>query len=252
MRINSKGIGGHQSAKAISVEYYTPPEIVHALGEFDLDPCYPIMPLPWQTAKKVYTKEDDGLLMPWDGRVWLNPPYGRELATWVNKMALHNNGILLCFNRSDTDALHKYVYPFATSHFILRRRPHFYRPAAPGQIERMKANSGGPIVLFAYGEQNSEALETSGLPGFHFPLNSVPVFIMNIGTIENEQQDSWRQVIAVAISKLNGRAEVKEIYSMVERIAKDKVQNNQYYKEKIRQKLQAYFVRVERGIYSNN
>lgn len=30
-------------------EWYTPKEIIDALGKFDLDPCAPVKPL-WQTA----------------------------------------------------------------------------------------------------------------------------------------------------------------------------------------------------------
>ena len=224
MRKNSKGIGGHQSAKAKSVEYYTPPEIVQALGEFDLDPCYPIIPLPWRTAKKVYTRENDGLKMPWEGRVWMNPPYGRELAAWINKLSLHGNGILLCFNRSETKAFHDYVYPFATSQLILKGRPNFYvRKDNDQSVERMPANSGGPIVMFAYGENNSEALEKCGLPGVHLPINSVPIYIVTVSQPVPGINESWRSVVTIAVTRLNGRAEVNAIYREVELIAPDKV-----------------------------
>ena len=54
-------------------EWLTPPELVSALGKFDLDPCSPIN-RPWDTAKKHYTILDDGLTQPWDGKVWCNPP----------------------------------------------------------------------------------------------------------------------------------------------------------------------------------
>lgn len=32
-----------------------------------------------------YTKEQDGLSMPWSGTCWCNPPYGREIGKWVAK-----------------------------------------------------------------------------------------------------------------------------------------------------------------------
>lgn len=32
-----------------------------------------------------YTKEQDGLSMPWTGTCWCNPPYGREVGAWVKK-----------------------------------------------------------------------------------------------------------------------------------------------------------------------
>lgn len=37
-------------------EWYTPREIIDALGPFELDPCAPISPL-WPTAKKCLTKK---------------------------------------------------------------------------------------------------------------------------------------------------------------------------------------------------
>ena len=59
-------------------EWYTPKEIIDALGKFDLDPCAPVKPL-WQTAETMYNKKHDGLTKEWAGRVWLNPPYSRPL-----------------------------------------------------------------------------------------------------------------------------------------------------------------------------
>ena len=47
-----------RSANA-SDEWYTPREIIEALGEFDLDPCAPMHPL-WPTAKIMYNKHDNG------------------------------------------------------------------------------------------------------------------------------------------------------------------------------------------------
>jgi hypothetical protein len=46
--------GGHD-------EWLTPPEIVKALGTFDLDPCAPAV-RPWDTAKRHFWAE--GLDMP--------------------------------------------------------------------------------------------------------------------------------------------------------------------------------------------
>jgi hypothetical protein len=71
-----------------SPEWYTPPPIVErvvsALGEIDLDPSWhPESPVQASTA---YTIEDDGLAQRWTGRVYLNPPYGREIDAWIAKL----------------------------------------------------------------------------------------------------------------------------------------------------------------------
>lgn len=71
-------------------EWYTPPEIiertVHLFGVIDLDPCS-------NTGKanvpsrKHFTESDDGLTHPWNGRVYMNPPYGDVIGLWVSKLA---------------------------------------------------------------------------------------------------------------------------------------------------------------------
>lgn len=75
-------------------EWLTPPHIMAALGEFDLDPCAPIN-RPWPTATTHFTVVDDGLNSDWEGRVFCNPPYGRETQKWLNKCAEHGNCIAL-------------------------------------------------------------------------------------------------------------------------------------------------------------
>ena len=49
-------------------QWLTPPEIIKALGKFDLDPCSPI-DRPWDTATTYYNKLMDGLNREWKGRV---------------------------------------------------------------------------------------------------------------------------------------------------------------------------------------
>jgi hypothetical protein len=62
------------------VEWYTPPIYIEmarqVLGNIDLDPASNHIAQEWIQAKVYYTKEDDGLIQPWFGSVWLNPPYG--------------------------------------------------------------------------------------------------------------------------------------------------------------------------------
>lgn len=42
-----------EKSKNSTDEWYTPKEIIDALGEFDLDPCAPMRPL-WRTARVMY------------------------------------------------------------------------------------------------------------------------------------------------------------------------------------------------------
>lgn len=50
-----------EKSKNSTDEWYTPKEIIDALGEFDLDPCAPMRPL-WRTARVMYNKEQDGTI----------------------------------------------------------------------------------------------------------------------------------------------------------------------------------------------
>ena len=150
----------HQSARMKNDEWLTPPEILRALGEFDLDPCAPAPERrPWQTAKHHFHKEIDGLSQPWHGRVWLNPPFGREAAKWLRKLAAHGNGIALVPARTETAMFYEAVWNVADAVCFIKGRPHFHY--VNGQ--RAPANSGAPIALIAYGQYNVNVLAAAGL-----------------------------------------------------------------------------------------
>jgi hypothetical protein len=154
-------IGGHQRAyQGRTDEWLTPPQIIEEIGPFDLDPCSPIN-RPWPTATKHYTVEDDGLSLPWNGRVWLNPPYGPATGTWLQRLAEHGNGIALIFARTETEMFHRWVWEKASGLLFLRGRLHFHYVDG----SRAKANAGGPSVLIAYGAGNSERLQRCGIAG---------------------------------------------------------------------------------------
>ena len=153
-------IGGHQSARMGKDEWLTPPDIIQRLGEFDLDPCSPIN-RPWDTAAKHYTVQDDGLSLPWEGRIWLNPPYGRQTRIWLEKLANHGNGIALIFARTETEMFVEQVWKRATALYFLWGRLHFHHVDGT----RAKGNSGAPSVLVAYGSGNAYCLDNCGLPG---------------------------------------------------------------------------------------
>jgi phage N-6-adenine-methyltransferase len=68
-------------------EWATPPEIfdpLHAEFRFTLDPCATVINA--KVPANYYTEADNGLLLPWTGeRVFMNPPYGREIYAWTRK-----------------------------------------------------------------------------------------------------------------------------------------------------------------------
>ena len=82
---------------AASPEHYTPLDIIDAarltMGGFDLDPATTASVNASRIrAEAIFTREDSGLVHPWHGRVWLNPPGGRvgnksSAAIWWTKLA---------------------------------------------------------------------------------------------------------------------------------------------------------------------
>ena len=62
--------------------------------EFDLDPASCPRELSAVPARRIYTIEDDGLSLPWEGRVWMNPPYSKP-TPWVDRFIEHGHGIAL-------------------------------------------------------------------------------------------------------------------------------------------------------------
>lgn len=151
-------LSGHQSARMKNDEWLTPPEILWALGNFDIDPCAPVV-RPWDTAARYYTVEDNGLEKPWEGRVWLNPPFGREAVKWLRKMRDHGNGVALIPARTETAMFYECVWGSADGVLFIKGRPHFH------YVDGRQAdfNSGAPIALVAYGRDKLDALSKSGL-----------------------------------------------------------------------------------------
>lgn len=76
-------------------ERYTPAWVFRALGEtFDLDPASPVGGGDCVPAARKLTLEDDGLAAPWEGFVWLNPPFSNATA-WARRFAAHGCGLWL-------------------------------------------------------------------------------------------------------------------------------------------------------------
>ena len=76
-----------------SNEHYTPGKLLETIlefyeGEIDLDPCSNSLLKPNVPAHFHYDSKLNGLTLPWAGKVFVNPPYGRAIPTWVNKTIL--------------------------------------------------------------------------------------------------------------------------------------------------------------------
>jgi hypothetical protein len=73
-------------------EWYTPEHIIvkarQILGSIDLDPASSDTANKMMQAAEYYTEHNNGLALPWHGRVWMNPPYGDEIGKWTAKLLL--------------------------------------------------------------------------------------------------------------------------------------------------------------------
>jgi hypothetical protein len=116
-----------------------------------------------EIAEYTYLLEngDDGLRDPWEGRVWLNPPYGREHEDWLRKLADHDQGTALIFARTETRVFFEQVWDRATALLFFYGRIYFL----DAQGVPAKANAGAPSVLIAYGREDAKILWDSDIDG---------------------------------------------------------------------------------------
>lgn len=89
---------------------------------FTLDVCA----LPENAKCTVYyTTEMDGLSRKWEGVVWCNPPYGREIGKWVKHgLDASYKGatvVMLLPARTDTKWFHEFIYGKAEIRFVRGR-----------------------------------------------------------------------------------------------------------------------------------
>ena len=136
-----------------STEFYTPRWIFEGLGiSFDLDPCAPLGECPSKKyCRRFYSAQggEDGLLMPWHGVVFVNPPWTRkEKARWMAKVYSHGNGIALVRGGIDSRWLHDNP-PDAM--LLFPRRVRYL-----GETDRIRGATGAfePSMLLSYGQHD--------------------------------------------------------------------------------------------------
>ena len=139
-----------QQEQVTKDDYYTPKFVFDALGiEFDLDVCAPPGGVPWIPAKRYFTKADDGLNQPWEGRVWMNPPYS-QVTPWAQRFIAHANGIALVSHAKSAwhptlwDAADAVAFPFRYFDFV------------GGSVSL-------PVWFVAFGDECVEALHRVGI-----------------------------------------------------------------------------------------
>lgn len=107
-----------------NVEHGTPQAFFDRLNEefrFNLDVCAtPAL----AKCERFYTAEQDGLAQRWDGRCWMNPPYGRSsTGRWMERAFMAANDeadlvVALVAARTDTQWFHRYAMKARELRFV--------------------------------------------------------------------------------------------------------------------------------------
>lgn len=126
-------------------------------GSIDLDPCWDPESIVQASTCYDIRRGEDGLLLPWQGKVWLNPPYS-DPAPWLHRAVLHASEggevLALVVAAVGSSYWRRLVWPFA-SVCALSPRPKFSRPKSLGpkrsatQIDHAVLYYGQHHVQFA-------------------------------------------------------------------------------------------------------
>lgn len=147
-----------EQTQSTTDDVYTPRWIFDRLAiTFDLDVAAPPGGVPWIPAARQYTMADDGLTSPWEGRVWMNPPYS-EPGPWVDRWLAHGNGIaIVCTSKA------MWYGRLWDSEAVL------HTPRDPGSNQLKFVKNGVrnhgiymPVVMAALGDECIEALHRLG------------------------------------------------------------------------------------------
>lgn len=104
---------------------------------------------------KYYTKQENALNGVWEGNVFCNPPYGKQLVKWVKKAYdeyerdSNRTIVLLIPARTDTSYWHDYIFGKAEVRFLRGR----LRFEVAGQAAIDPAPFPSSIVIFMNKEE---------------------------------------------------------------------------------------------------
>lgn len=112
-------------------EWGTPQSLFDELdakyGPFTLDPCATHQNT--KVPQNYFVESEDGLSRTWTGRVFMNPPYGRQIIKWIRKayeeVAQGNVSVAVCLLPARTDTAWWHDYCMKGQVTFIRGRVYF-------------------------------------------------------------------------------------------------------------------------------
>lgn len=144
-------------------EWFTPKYIFDALKlTFDLDVAAPLggpRHVPLIAGNAYLTIHEDGLKQPWQGLVWMNPPFGHQSTKrrWLQRFIHHRNGIALVPDRTSAPWFQEAAPAMGLVCFV-SPKVKFERPDGS-----LGESPGTGTALFAMGWTAMAALRRSNL-----------------------------------------------------------------------------------------
>lgn len=239
-------MGSHQTPIGKSQAHLTPRWILDPMGPRKTDPCANAV-RPWDCAEINYTVADDGLSLPWLGKVWLNPPFHRyQITAWLRRMAQHNLGMVLTHVRTDT-GWYRIIRESASALFYLDRRVIFLDEfGRPQRITNPKskhfgeiANSGAPVMLASYGPDDADLLASLPERGDAPEVlagDFRPLIFQRFVLVQALRDRTWRELVADFLSGAGEPIRVADLYRAFADHPKAKTNPN--WQAKLRQTLQ--------------
>jgi len=132
-----EAVRNHRTLGTGENEWYTPSEYIEmarlVMNGIDLDPASSEAANATVKASRIFTAEDDGLTKDWSGKVWMNPPYSRDLMpAFVEKLSQSfidgqiESAVMLSHNNTDTRWFHR-ISEVASAICFPKTRIRFYR-----------------------------------------------------------------------------------------------------------------------------
>ena len=148
---------------SISDEWETPQalfDVINSVCQFNRDVCATD-----DNAKcaQYWTQQTNGLNELWQGRCWMNPPYGRAISHWMKKVFEESHkqycDLVVCLVPARTDTAWWHDYALQGKVLFFRGRLKFINRALPSYREDGKFKMSGapfPSALVIHGNNKDE------------------------------------------------------------------------------------------------